>query len=115
MNSPAAASAFIPYGRHSLNENDIAAVADVLHRGPLTQGPWVEAFEKEVAAYVGARYAVAVSSGTAALHLACLAVNLKPGDIAFTAANTFVATANAVVYVGATPVLVDIDPATLKI
>jgi perosamine synthetase len=109
------ASTFIPYGRHSLDETDIAAVVHVLRQGPLTQGPWVEAFERDVAAYVGARYAVAVSSGTAGLHLACLAANLKPGDHAITTPNTFVATANAVAYTGATTVLADIHKDTLNL
>lgn len=109
------AAAFIPYGRHSLDEKDIEAVVDVLRQGPLTQGPRIEVFEKSVADYVGARYAVAVSNGTAALHLACLAAGLQAGDAALTSPNTFVATPNAIVYAGATPHLVDIGPQTLNL
>jgi UDP-4-amino-4,6-dideoxy-N-acetyl-beta-L-altrosamine transaminase len=105
----------IPYGRHTLDEDDIQAVVDVLRHGALTQGPKIAEFEKSVASYVGVKYAVAVSNGTAALHLACLAAGVGPGDNVITTPNTFVASANAALYCGATPVLVDISPETLNI
>lgn len=100
------------YTQHTLDAEDEAAVIRVLRSTHLTQGPEVEAFEQAMAAYTGARYAVAVSSGTAALHLAVLALGLPPGSRGITAANTFVATANALIYAGLTPCLVDIDPQT---
>jgi dTDP-4-amino-4,6-dideoxygalactose transaminase len=81
----------------------------------ITQGPLVEEFEQALSAYTGARYAVCCSSGTAALHLACLAAGLRAGDSVVTTPNTFVATPNSVVYVGATPIFVDIDPETHNI
>lgn len=105
----------IPYGRHQLDDADIQAVVDVLRNGLLTQGPQVEAFEAVVAEYVGVRHAVAVSSGTAALHLAAMAVNLGPGQSLVTSPITFVASANAAVYVGARPRFADIDPATVNL
>ena len=76
----------IPYGKHHIDEDDIAAVVDVLRSGVLTQGPAVELFEKAVAEYVGAKYAIAVSSGTAALHLAALASGVGPGSTLITSA-----------------------------
>jgi perosamine synthetase len=105
----------IPYGQHSVTEDDIAAVVQVLREGPLTQGPRIETFERSVAAYVGAKYAVAVSSGTAALHLACLAAGLKPGGRLITSPITFVASANCALYAGAQPAFADIDPLTLNL
>ena len=84
----------IPYGRQDISEDDIRAVVEVLRSDWLTQGPAVERFEQEVARYCGAKYAVAVSSATAALHIACLAAGLKPGDKLWTSPNTFVASAN---------------------
>ena len=104
----------IPYGQHYLDEDDIAAVVDVLRSGALTQGPKVNEFENKIAAYVGANFAVAVSSGTAALHLACLAANFKKTDVVFTSANTFVASANCVQYVGAKITFTDIDTNSLN-
>ena len=100
------------YTQHTLDAEDEAAVLRVLRSAHLTQGPEVEAFEQAMAAYTGARYAVAVSSGTAALHLAVLALELPSGSSGITSANTFVATANALIYAGLTPRLVDIDPQT---
>jgi UDP-4-amino-4,6-dideoxy-N-acetyl-beta-L-altrosamine transaminase len=109
MNS---AAPFIPYGRQTINEADIAAVEAVL-RGPyLTQGPAVPAFEEAVAARVAARHAVAVNSATSALHLACLALDLGPGDRLWTSPITFVASANCGRYCGADVDFVDIDPST---
>lgn len=103
---------FIPYSRQSVDREDIAAVTKVLESKLITQGPVIEAFEKKVAEYTGARYAVAVSSGTAALHLSCLALNLKTGDEVITSPITFVATANCAVYCGARVRFADIDPQT---
>jgi perosamine synthetase len=105
----------IPYGRHCLDEDDIDAVVDVMRNGWLTQGPKGDEFESAVAKRVGAKYAVAVSSGTAALHLAALAAGLGSGDTLVTSPNTFVASANCAAYVGASPQLADIDEATLNI
>ena len=105
----------IPYGRHFLEEDDIEAVTDVLRHGWLTQGPKVGEFEAAVAERVGAKYAVAVSSGTAALHIACLAGGVSKGETVLTTPNTFVASANCAVYVGARAELCDIDAASLNI
>jgi UDP-4-amino-4,6-dideoxy-N-acetyl-beta-L-altrosamine transaminase len=106
---------FIPYGRQSISDDDVAAVVAVLRSDYLTQGPAVEAFEKALTDYLGSRDAVAVANGTAALHLASLALGVGPGDAVVVPALTFAATANAVLYCGATPVFADIDPATLTI
>ncbi len=103
---------FIPYGRQDLNEADCQAVLAVLKSDWLTQGPAVPRFEEAFAAYCGARFAVAVSSGTAALHLAVLAAGFGPGDEVITTPITFVATANAVVYAGGRPVFADVEPET---
>jgi UDP-4-amino-4,6-dideoxy-N-acetyl-beta-L-altrosamine transaminase len=105
----------IPYGRQDISEEDITAVMDVLRSDWLTQGPSIERFETEVARYCGAKYAVAVSSATAALHIACLAAGLKPGDALWTSPNTFVASANCGLYCGANPDFIDIDPDTYNI
>jgi UDP-4-amino-4,6-dideoxy-N-acetyl-beta-L-altrosamine transaminase/dTDP-4-dehydrorhamnose reductase len=105
----------IPYGRHSINLEDVRAVARVLLSDRITQGPVVAQFEEALARYCGARYAVGVSSGTAGLHLACLAAGLGPGYEAITAPITFVASANAVVYCGARPIFADIDPHTYNL
>lgn len=104
----------IPYGRHQLDEADIQAVVDVLRHGALTQGPMVEAFEQAVAEYVGVKYAVALASGTAALHLAATIANLGPDRSLVTSPITFVASANAGVYVGAKVHFADVDPATIN-
>ncbi len=106
------ASRYIPYGRHSLEPDDIQAVVDILNSDWLTQGPMVPQFEQAFAAYCGARYAVAVSSGTAALHLAALTAGFVPGDEVITSPITFVASVNCIAYVGAKPVFADIDPFT---
>ena len=108
-------SPVIPYGRHYIDDNDIKEVVDVLRNGMLTQGPKVSEFVAKVARYVGAKYAVAVASGTAALHLAAIAIGLSDGDEAITCTNSFVATSNSVLYVGAKPIFVDIDNITLNI
>lgn len=102
----------IPYGRQSINPADIQAVVDVLNSDWLTQGPTVGRFERTVANHCGADHAVAVNSATSALHIACLAAGLGPGDILWTSPNTFVASANCGLYCGATVDFVDIDPRT---
>jgi len=104
----------IPYGKHHIDEEDIQVVANVLRSGILTQGPAVEAFEQAVAQYVGAKYAVALSSGTAALHLAALAAGVGPGKSLVTSPITFVASANAALYAGGRVVFADIDPDTIN-
>jgi len=101
---------FIPYGHHRLNEEDKKKVLDVLESDYLTQGTVVSAFEKRVANYCHAKYACAVNSGTSALHVACLALGLKKGDILWTSAITFVASANCGLYCQAEVDFVDINP-----
>ena len=105
----------LPYGRQSIDEEDIQAVVDVLRSDWLTTGPKVAEFEEKIAAYVHARYAVAFSSGTAALHAAAFTAGLQAGDEAITTPLTFAATANCVLYQGAKPVFADILPGTLNI
>lgn len=105
----------IPYGRHSVDGADIRAVVRVLKSDRLTQGPIVERFEEAFAKYCGAKYAVAVSSGTAGLHLAGLAAGFKAGDDVLTSPMTFVATPNSVLYAGARPIFTDIDTSSLGI
>lgn len=105
--------AMLPYGRQGLQEDDIAAVERVLRSDWLTTGPEVAAFEGELARVAGASHAVAVSSGTAALHAAMHALGVGPGDEVVVPALTFTATANAVLYCGGTPVFADVEPDTL--
>jgi len=102
----------IPYGRQHVSEQDIESVVAVLRSDFLTQGPAVPAFEAAVAAYTGGHHAVAVNSATSALHIACMALGLGPGDLLWTSPNTFVASANCARYCGADVDFVDIDPAT---
>ena len=102
----------IPYGRQSISDDDIEAVVATLRSDFLTQGPAVPAFEKSVADYCGVAHAVAVNSATSALHIACMALDLGPGDLLWTVPNTFVASANAARYCGADVDFVDIDPGT---
>lgn len=102
----------IPYGRQIISEADIAAVTEVLRSDWLTQGPAVPAFEKAVTDRCGARFGVAVNSATSALHLACLALEVGPGDLVWTVPNTFVASANCALYCGADVDFVDIDADT---
>lgn len=99
----------IPYGRQTVDESDVRAVLETLKSDWLTQGPAVEKFEKALADYCGVKYAVAYSSGTAALHGAYAAAGLGPGDELITTALTFAATANAALYVGAEPAFADVD------
>lgn len=105
----------LPYGRQSIAEEDIQAVANVLRSDWLTTGPKVAEFEEAFAAWLGAKFAVSFTSGTAALHGAAFAAGLKPGDEAITTPMTFAATANCVLYLGATPVFADVSPDTLNI
>lgn len=105
----------IPYGRQEITPEDIAAVTAVLQADYLTGGPRIQGFEEAFAKYVGAKYAVAVSSGTAALHLSAMALGVKPGHKVITTPNTFAATANCVLYCGGEVDLVDMDPATLTL
>lgn len=104
----------IPYGRQTINSDDISAVAAVLRSDFLTQGPVVPRFEAVVAEFVGAGHAVAVHSATSALHIACLALDVGPGDRVWTSAITFVASANCARYCGADVDFVDIDPETFN-
>jgi perosamine synthetase len=106
---------FIPYGKQWIDEDDIAAVVEVLRSDWLTTGPMVEKFEEAIANFVGAKYAVGVSSGTAALHAAMYAAGIGPGDEVIVPPMTFVATANAVVFQGGIPVFADVDPNMLLI
>lgn len=112
---------YIPYGRQTIEEDDIQAVVDVLKSDYLTTGPNVAAFEKAVADYTGAKYAVAISNGTAALHAACFAAGIGQGDEVITTPITFAASANCALYCGAKPVFADvkadsynIDPADIE-
>jgi UDP-4-amino-4,6-dideoxy-N-acetyl-beta-L-altrosamine transaminase len=102
----------IPYGRQDVTEADIDAVVAVMRSDFLTQGAAVPRFESAVASLVGAEHAIAVNSATSALHVACLALDLGPGDILWTVPNTFVASANCALYCGASVDFVDIDPQT---
>ena len=102
----------IPYGRQDISQSDIDAVVSVLRSDFLTHGPVVPLFEATVANYCSAAHAVAVNSATAALHIACMALDLGPGDTLWTSANTFVASANCAIYCGANVDFVDIDPRT---
>lgn len=108
-------SSKIYYGRQWIDEDDVAAVADTLRSDFITCGPKVDEFESELAAYTTAKYAVAVSNGTAALHCACMAAGIGPGDEVITTPLTFAASANCVLYCGARPVFADIDLDTYNI
>jgi len=105
----------IPYSTQDISDADVKAVVAALKSGWLTQGPAIEQFEKALAKKVGATYAVAFSSGTAALHAAYFAAGVKPGDEVIVPALTFAATANAALYLGAKPVFADIDLSTYTI
>jgi len=102
----------IPYGRQNITEEDIQAVVEVLRSDYLTQGPKITEFENAFASYIGSKYAVAVSNGTAALHLCAIAMETKPNDKVITTPITFAATANCVRYTGGQVVFADIDPDT---
>lgn len=105
----------IPYGKQTIEQDDIQAVVDVLKSDFLTTGPKIAEFEQTVADYVGAKYAVAISNGTSALHAACFAAGIGPGDEVITTPLTFAASANCVLYCGGTPVFADVDPKTYNI
>lgn len=105
----------IPYGKQTIEQDDIQAVVDVLKSDFLTTGPKIAEFEQTVADYVGAKYAVAISNGTSALHAACFAAGIEPGDEVITTPLTFAASANCVLYCGGTPVFADVDPKTYNI
>ena len=102
----------IPYGRQDITEEDIKAVIKVLRSDFLTQGPSIPAFEEKLCNYTGTKYSVAVNSCTSALHIACLALNLGPGDVLWTSPISFVASANCALYCGALVDFVDIEPDT---
>jgi perosamine synthetase len=108
-------SPLIPNAKPLIGEEEKQAVLDVLESGMLAQGPKVQALEEEFASYCGARYAVATTSGTTALHVALLAHGIGPGDEVITSPFTFIASANAILFTGALPVFVDIDPHTFNI
>ena len=103
-------NSFLPYGRQSIDQDDLAAVSAALQGDYLTTGPGVGRFEQAFAETVGARYAVASNSGTAALHLACIALGLKAGDAVIVPTLTFLATANSARYCGADVIFADVDP-----
>jgi len=102
----------IPYGRQDISQQDIDSVVDVLRSDYLTQGPVLPSFENVLAAYCGANHAIALSNATAALHIACLALDLGPGDLLWTSPITFVASANCAIYCNASVDFVDINPLT---
>lgn len=106
---------YLAYGRQYIDDKDIEAVVELLRGDFLTTGPTVKEFEKKVANYVGAKYGVAVSNGTAALHMACHAAGIGLGDEVIVPAITFAASSNCVLYCGGTPVFVDIDSKTYNI
>lgn len=108
-------SAIIPYGRQWVDEVDIQAVTEVLQNDWITQGPKIKEFENALSTYCGAKYAVAVNSGTAALHIACLSAGIGKGDEVITSPITFVASANCAAYCAAKPIFSDIDPLTYNI
>jgi UDP-4-amino-4,6-dideoxy-N-acetyl-beta-L-altrosamine transaminase len=107
--------AYIPYTRHYIDENDIAAVVDILRSELLTTGPKAEEFEKAISHVVGSKYAVVCSSGTAALHIAAMTAGFSAGDEVIVSPLTFAASANCILYQGATPVFADIDSETMLI
>jgi UDP-4-amino-4-deoxy-L-arabinose-oxoglutarate aminotransferase len=106
---------FLPLSRPSIGPAEVAAVTECLESGWITGGPRVQRFEEAFAAAVEARHAVAVSSATAGLHLALLALSIGPGDEVITSPMTWASTGNMILAVGATPVFVDVDPGTLQI
>src|SRR5438270_6039563 len=105
----------IPLSRPDITQREIDAVVDVLHTDTLSIGPKAVEFERLCATLAGRRHGIAVSSGTAGLHCAMLAANIKPGDEVITTPFSFVASANCILYVGGKPVFVDIDPITLNL
>ena len=108
-------SSIIPYGRQNITQEDIEVVIEALQSDFLTQGPTISEFESKFANYVDAKYAVAVTNGTAALHLSALALSVKPGDKVITTSLTFAASANCIKYCGGDVHFIDIDPETYLI
>lgn len=106
---------FIPYGKHYIDQDDINAVTQALQENYVATGPGIDRFEEAFAKYVGSKYAVAVSSGTAALHACCHAIGISSGDEVITTPISFVATANSVLYCNGTPIFADIDEKTYNI
>ncbi len=106
---------YLAYGHQWIDDHDIESVINVLKGDYLTTGPYVDEFERQVAEYVGAEYAVAVANGTAGLHMACFAAGIEEGDEVIVSSMTFAASANCVLYQRGTPVFVDIDPVTYNI
>lgn len=106
---------YLPYGQQQIDDHDIQAVIDILKGDFLTTGPTIQQFEEAIAKYVGAKYAVSFSSGTAALHAACYAAGITEGDEVITTSMTFVASANCILYQGGKPVFADIDYETYNI
>ncbi len=106
---------YIPYGRHQIDQEDIDYVVEVLKSDFITTGPKISEFEKKLADYLGAKYAVAIANGTAALHAACFAAGISEGDEVITTPITFAASANCALYMGAKPVFADVDPRTWNI
>lgn len=106
---------FIPYGRHCIEDDDIEAVSEALRRDYIATGPGIGEFEEAFAKYIGVKYAVALSSGTAALHACCYAIGIGQGDEVITTPITFAASANCVLYCGGTPIFADINPRTYNI
>lgn len=106
---------YLAYGKQTVDDEDIDAVVKILKGDYLTTGPVTAKFEDKIAKYVGAKYGVAVSNGTAALHMACVAAGIGPGDEVLVPAITFAASANCVLYCGGTPVFIDIDPKNYNI
>ncbi|WP_085992722.1 UDP-4-amino-4,6-dideoxy-N-acetyl-beta-L-altrosamine transaminase [Oceanobacillus senegalensis] len=108
-------NAYLPYGRQWIDEEDIKAVTKVLQSEFITTGPMITEFEKAIRDFVGTKYAIAFSSGTAALHAACFAAGITENDEVITTSMTFAASSNCILYLGATPVFADIDPKTFTI
>lgn len=108
-------NSYLPYGKQVIGEDDVKSIIDIINSDYLTTGPTVTLFEEKVAQYVGAKYAVAVANGTAALHAACFAAGLKEGDEVITSPLTFAASANCILYCKAKPVFADINPLTYNI
>ena len=105
----------ISYGKQTIEKDDIEALLEAVKSDWLTQGPTVELFEHKLSKYFGSKYSCAVSNGTAALHLSAVALGWSKGDVVFTTTNSFLATANCIVYTGATPYFIDIDPQNFNI
>jgi dTDP-4-amino-4,6-dideoxygalactose transaminase len=106
---------YLHYSHQSINQEDIASVVEILKSDWITQGPKIKEFENALCHFTGARYAVAVSNGTAALHISCLAAGIKAGDEVITSPITFAASANSVLYCGGRPIFADVEQDTTNI